>query len=515
LVDKGQGEAYYTLGGPQTASNEPPCWLSAINADGGIAVCWHGQRLYFHVFLRQLGEALASQGFTIFPYASQTSIKAISLKLGKREWLLCDAECVTGTEGMDLGTFAGTMGADWTGSLPDVSRLYHSMLAFQRLTIEHFGVGLKVTAGSAAIAAMSRFLPDGAKWWPPNPLLSAFCRIGGAYRGGYSYGTRYHGLAWKVDINKAYTAALGYGLPLRGVLGTCLHDGKEADGVYLCRVEGRGEYPAYISTWRGFDSGFHKQTAHTFRTLAYLPQAEFAGLRVMGYAVTPLYGFRFTSHLDLSPFTARLAWLQSTYARGTAQHAIGKAFGNSVVGKLAQGRERTDVCYASYPPDTSWHPFITTTQDIVPYLWARTTDKPASYHHIDAATVITARVRNQVYNLMGAWQARGGSVYHVDTDGAIISADPNGIIDLDDKRIGAWRNEGFDSQCTVIRAKCYVWQGKAVTAGVSGIPPETIELALGPKIVTVGRAVLHVPWLGLPQTEDSTYSIGPTDRSPI
>jgi hypothetical protein len=422
--------------------------------------------------------------------ASAGGVLGIEFRLDKEAWLLADVGTMTGSERATLASFTGCPETGGRPSERAVLDLWRTLDRLQGFTLDRFGVGARMTVGSMAVKVLSANLPAEPVWFRPNPLLVAMCRQGGAYRGGLVYAQKYTGPAWRVDVNKLYTWALGQGLPTRSALGRCQQGGVERDGIYLTRVEGVSDMPVPLGAWPNEPARFRKQSRRGWTCLACLPYAEVAGLRALGYNVVPLFGWVFTEHVDTASFVAKLAQAQSSTERGTPEHALAKRLANAVYGKLGESPERTDVIYAAEAPDPSWWPFVTTSLKILPGLWVRRTVRHRPYHHVDAAAVITARGRARMYAAIAGWQCRGGGIVHVDTDGMLLTSDPDGVIPLSETEPGAFRCDAWGLPCTVVGPKWYSLGSVTVTAGASGVTAPQLAIVAAGGQIAIDRHVL-------------------------
>jgi hypothetical protein len=418
-----------------------------------------GARRDFHLLLLGCGRALAEQGWRIHPLASHSDIRGLVLTFGERSWWFCDAEAMTGAP------VDGAIRPPLDDSGPEdarelrLLRLYQSLDRLQVLARESIGVALHVTVGAAGIAAARQVLPTGFIWWKPPALLREACLRGGAYRGGWQFAEPHSGEAWKVDITRSYTWALSLPLPCRSAFGSGYQGDKEAPGIFLCRVKGNSELPLPLSLWDSDVGEFRKQNVRVANSLAFLPQTEYSSVRMLGYDVQPLAGWRFAQHLSLSPLTDRLAGIVRGYPREDLFSQFAKALANSLAGKLGQGPLQDEVCYSADRPDAGWWPFITPDGEVIPYLWARPARVHRAYQHADAAAIVTARVRARTMAFAHEWNRSKGRVVYADTDGLLLTADSRPDLPVSNGGLGDWRLLGRDLKCEVISRKHYRWLG--------------------------------------------------------
>lgn len=505
----GSGVWYDDYDGSDDWTEMAPRSFLGLSQRSPLIFLWQGATLGFHVFLRHLAPVFVRQGFTIYPAASGTEIRAVKLKLGKREWWLCDVGAATGCERMDFDGFSTAFGWGRDSGARNALRLYRALEGYQAIALDLFGLGLKPTVALLALGAARRFLEPDTRWYRPPSLLEAVCRAGGAYRGGYSYGLPYKGTAWNLDLSHAYQWALSFPLPSRSAFGKCEQHGVERDGVYLTRVRGRGHLPAYLAPWSPDDPHFRKRNIWAADCLAFLPSVEYAGLRALGYKVEPGWGFVFTNHVDLSPFTARLSAIEQAYPYGSAQERIARALSVTLYGKLAGSPERTDVCYALEPPDSSWWPFLSTHLEVLENVWTRQTTRASASQHPDAAAVITARVRASLYQAAGEWISRGGSVVYADTDGFSVSTEPAGPIVASFQQYGPWRVKSSTQDGIVLGPRRATLGESVVLPGLSGCSPEVVSLAYSGRSTVVERQVLRAPWASAQPFVRQKYTVRP------
>lgn len=484
--------------------------LSALPARGVLVCFWQGQDYAFHILLRKLAPSLCSAGWAIFPYASGAGIQALRLSRAGQELMLCDVRAMLGVGALTLDSFLDGLGFVNVNGLANVERLYWALLRVQDRLLDTFGVGLRATVGSLALAAAKRHLPAEPLWWRAPALLVSACRFGGAYRGGVVYHRPYRGPAWRVDLTRAYAWALSGGLPCGWAFGKGESDGQERRGIFLCRVKGHSDLPAYLASFDPDRAYFRKQNRRGFDTLAWLPQADYAGLRALGYVVTPLAGFIETSSLTVPGFIEQCFHLQAAFQRGHPLSVIGKHLPNAFYGKLAERAERTDLAYSITPPTPDWLPYMTEHNEVLPGLWCQPTCKVNNHQHVEAAATLTARVRSRVYSFASEWLARGGSIVHIDTDGLILTSDPQDTpLSLSDTP-GRFRLDGHDPDAIIIGPKAYTFGGQVYTAGLSGISQAQLALVVSGEHIAVNRKVLVAPWLGRSQYQVRPWTLRAT-----
>lgn len=469
---------------------------------GRFLIFWGGGRFAFHVLLREYGHLLASRGWSLRPIGTGTEIKAVLLRRGKAAFYWTDAQAMTGCYELAERDFVlGMVGQD-AGWLRGTRALWQAMFEYQRLLLREFGTGLTLTAGMAAVRAASRFLPESAWLWRPPPGLVALCRAGGGYRGGYVYARPYRGPGIKLDINRLYTWAISQALPLRTALGPCVADGVERAGVYLCTVRGPGSLPAYLGVWRGWGAGFKRALWSGDACLAVLPEAEFAGLRALGYGVQPGWGYVFTATFSLADFAGKCARLAAEYGRESPVGQVAKKLPNALYGKLGEGPDRAEVIYQTEPPGDDYWPFITDEGEEVAGLWVRTRRAFRGHQHVDVAATITAEGRSTLYRGLAEIIRTGGHVLAVDTDGALVRHPNPEALDLSASEIGKWRLVSSDPDMVVAGPKLYAVGSTSKAVGVRGISREQVEIAHQHGSVYVAGKRMAAPWSGRPMASE-------------
>lgn len=457
---------------------------------------WGAADAGFHSFLRQLARPLVRLGFTIEPVATGTRCKAIIIRKGRRSWWLTDVQEMIGGSALSVEAFVSEYDPRGAGDTSDPYRLQSALGAFQRQLLGLFGVSLRMTIGSAALRAAQQHVPAKAWLWRPPPLLVAMLRAGHGMRGGYTYAERHDGPAYRVDINKAYTGALGGSLPSRVALVRRPPAGGSTDGVYLCRVTGPGALPAYLAPWDAKARDFVLTYWNGRSCLAVLTTAELPGLRALGFAVEELGGFAFVRTWTLAPFVKLIAAICEQHGRGSAHERTAKLIGNAVYGKLAERPERAEVIYAEKRPTAEWHPMLSDRGDDVPDCWTRTVIQHRPGQHVDVAAAVTGRVRSQLHEAAAIVLALGGRIYHADTDGFLSSIDPSDYLDTANTRPGAWRVEREPQRAIVWGRKGYAFGDDVRAAGFSGLgAAEAEQLAAGGEVVTP-YTPRGAPWSG-------------------
>jgi hypothetical protein len=391
-----------------------------------------------------------------------------------------------------------------------LARLMRALRGFERITLDSFAVGLRVTLGSAAMHAASQHVPADGWVWRTPPLAVTMAREGGGFRGGYSAAERFVGQAWSADLNKAYTSILREPLPGRVALGAAGEGILERPGFYLCRVTGRGIAPVYLSRYEPNTGAFTLDYWHGGDCVAVLPSEEFAGIRQLGYQVEPGYGFVTVSSWHLGGFVAAVDQLVTRYPRGTPQHTVGKLIGNSVYGKFAENPRRMDVMYSASRPADGWRPYTTERGEEVPDVWEGESVAHRPHQHVNVAASITGAVRGQLYQGISAVRSAGGRVVHADTDGLLATVDPSAYLDTSDTRLGAWRVSQTTKLAAIWGPKGSSFGAEVRAAGVQSLTPEQAQrLAQGDELA-MPLETLSAPWRGARRLSDGVRRVRAT-----
>lgn len=469
-----------------------------------------GGKIGLHLMLRAFGRGWLRLGYTIQPLGAGNVIKGLVIRLDKRSWTVVDHVALTGlgalTEDAFLGAFAGTRHADqapptaWAAAL----RGFSSHLS------EHFGTAAQVTIGRTALRAAMRHLPDHRWLWRTPPLPAAMMRAGGGFRGGYAVASRFSGDAWRADMNKAYTWALGEPLPHRMALSRPSGPLWTADGVYVCKVTGRGIVPAYLSVWKGPEAGFERTYHEGGDAWSILPLAELHGLARLGFSVRPVAGYAYSTTFNLAPWLVKLQGILDTHDREHPLSLLAKALGVNVYGKMAESPSRIDLMYALARPGADWHPYTDLDGEEHPDLWERRTEAHRPHQRIDIAATITARVRGRLYEGIADVHEAGGRVIHADTDGLLATIRPNLDARGDGNKIGAWRVDPEPLPSFVWGRKAYAYGDDVRVAGAWGVT--AIDAALLAQGGTLGieASMMAVPWKGTAIMEPLTRTLRAT-----
>ena len=461
---------------------------------GAMLAAWGAADGGFHTFLRQLARPLVRLGFTLEPVATGTRCKAIILRKGRRSIWLNDAQEMIGGGGVQLAGFVGEYAPRSSNGTTTPARLAEALTSFQRQLVSMFGVAIHATIGAAALRAAETYMPRQAYMWRTPPLLVSMMREGHGFRGGYSYAERYDGPAYRLDMNKAYTAALATSLPLKSALVPAGAKFEGMPGVYLSRVHGPGVLPAYLAPWDPPEQGFIPKYWNGVSCLAIVNSSERLGLEALGFRVEQLAGYAYVREWTLEPFARRIAELCAQHGRGSAHERTAKIIGNSVYGKFAESPAREQVMYAMERPGDEWHPMLDLRGDELPDLWTMHVIKHRPAQHVELAAHVTGRVRGWLYEAMGTVVALGGAVVHADTDGMLATVDASPYLAADESRPGSWRADLEPRRAIVWGRKGYAYGDEIKAAGVSGLTvDDASRIASGEAVEATYRAT-PAPW---------------------
>lgn len=470
----------------------------------GALICfWNGARRDFHLILRHMAPYLCARGYQLSVIGPGTKIKALCIRKGKHVWTLTDIPTMLGLDKCTAEQFAfSVLGSTTTGSAT-LMQTWRAVSTYASSLFDAFGVALRPTIGSLAVAISQRYWPDDAWAWRPAPGLVAMCREGGAFRGGYVRSRRYSGPGHKADINSLYLRCLREPLPVQCALGPCVHDGAERPGVYLCRIRGPGAAPVYVARWSGWDRGMVRGMFGRGECLAFLPSAEFAGLRALGYRVEPGAGYVFTRWADLSGLCRAIESVLSAFPRSSPARVAAKKLANALYGQFAQGPHRTGITYSTEQPGDEWLPFVSDAGEEVDGVWTADKEVHRSHQQIHMAAHITAAGRSHLYVALSALHDAGVDCVAVDTDGIIVSADPRPILGDKPGAVGEWRYEGFDPRTVVGNTRFYAFGHTACASGTPEVDRTVVEIAWRDGRVRVRGKTLAPAWKRGPMWRES------------
>lgn len=436
-----------------------------------------GTAWVFDAMIRQWVRPWVHAGYVVQPLVSGHAIKALIVRQGRYRWTLSDFEGMTATDpgqALDEARQLG-IGSRWQDD--DLRTLLAWVETLQRTVQASLGAYLRPTVGGTAVRAAAFDLPDDT-WIPrTQPLLVTMCREGKGFRGGYIYGERFRGEAYKADVRRMYAWALSQSLGYRWALGPCVVDGVERPGIFVCTVSGIARHPVQLPTWRGSLEGFTTSLWSEGEDVAVVPSSEFEGLRALGLTVTPGYGFVATATLTFAPFVDRLQAFITAHGAESAAGRWAKLAGNTLYGKLAVNPHREGVVFSEERPEGRVFPLVTPDGDVFEDMWSVEQVHYAPSQQVAMASMITGYARTKLYGEIAKRVGEGRRVVHAHTDGLVVTGEPPADLPEETDTIGEWRLVGADPDTIVARAGGYVVGGEAKWSGAPSQGRRTVEVA--------------------------------------
>lgn len=424
----------------------------------------NGGRVELRLIAQQWSQRLNELGYTVDVLMGGSRLKALIVKKGRHRWYLVCWESLSGLSPSFVSRLSSAQAGTLSSGAETALSVQQASTRLQSLVLEWFGVGLNLTVSSTGLKAAAKSLPEHVAKFRPLPMLVSMSRAGGGFRGGLVKGHRYSGPTWLVDLNRAYTSALRNELPWRSVLDRCEKNGKERHGMFMCRLRGKAGLPSiYVGRWTGedVDTGWHTDADGT-SFLAVIPSVEFAGIRALGYELSPGFGMVYVRTFTLKTFVTRIVKLCQAFGWQSAEAKFTKLFGNSIYGKFASPILRRDLRISSSRPDKGWLMFVDEHGDPVEDLWERQKPVYQWSQHIDVAADITGVVRGQMYAAQAATIAAGGEVVAMSTDAAILTIEPNNILAVHESDIGKWKLADADTDGLVAGPNAYTVGQKTI-----------------------------------------------------
>jgi hypothetical protein len=132
-----------------------------------------------------------------------------------------------------------------------------------------------------------------------------------------------------------------------------------------------------------------------------------------------------------------------------------KGVGNHSYGKTVEALEPIDYSIALDCPE-GFAPYYGDDSDPVEHVFYRFIDdedqRPKPYHQPQIGSFITAYVRMQMRRVI---LLRPDDWLYGDTDCAVFSSDVTSLLDIDNKRYGAWKIEEAGAEIQIIAKKVY------------------------------------------------------------
>lgn len=489
-MDTNDGAAtssHVTMSGDQRQEAMKSLFCTATS--GTMYVTTGVRRHVLDVWLESFGQVLVDMGYTLQPCVSGGSVSWLKVKKGHRSWTITYFETMTGVApsvGLQLAQAAKGLSPSLQ---PSAAYMYHAIDAVSSFYRSEFGCALKPTAGMIAMKCARRFLPRGEWKWRPAPLLVAMERIGFGYRGGMAYATRYSGPTWRIDVNRQYTNALRYPMPLRAAFGPYEGPERTPHGTFVCRVQlsDRVQYP--LGVWLGSENGFEFRQCGAGSYVCILHTSEFPGLRTAGAIIEPWYGYVYTATFDLGEYVERLQAIVDREGKGSPLGRLTKPLGNYVYGKLGQRPDRVEIAYAADRPGDDWHPYVDNEGKDWVGIWEQNVTRYSASQHVDIAASLTGYARSQTVSTWALLSALGVQVVRCHTDSLTLSLDPSPYICSSDSEIGSWRVETTEDQSIIIGPNAYFDEKGAHIAGVTEPTYEMIERLYDGQVVAVSQTM--------------------------
>lgn len=454
---------------------------------GSLLVTSGLTRHVLDVLLESCGPSLLSMGYSLQPCFSGGAVSFITIRKGKRSWVLTYFETMTGST-VDIGR-ALAQGASHVSLHQSslASALYDASAAYADWLAQEFGAVLHHTVGMTAMECARLTLPADLKIWRPVPLLAAMERAGFGYRGGITYAKRYRGSTWRIDVNRQYTAALAQPLPQEVAFCHYGGAGGSEHGVYVCRVSTDHDISYPLGVWVGPERGFAYTTRIRGTVVCVLHTAEFPALRALGATIEPDHGYAYTRVFSFADYVQRLQTIMDTHGRDSPQAALSKPLGNYLYGKLAQRPERLELLFTDDEPDDTWFPYWDQDGKAWEQVWKRKTVKHSASQHVDIAGTITAGARAQTAQTWAYLQSLGLIVVRCHTDSLTVTEDPSPYLLTDENAIGSWRLEQRDYTSVIVGPNAVFDDDGAHIAGISEPTYDMIDRLYDGQVVSVAQ----------------------------
>lgn len=447
------------------------------------------RRHVLDVWLSSLGPSLLRLGYSLLPCCTSGNISWVRIRKGKRTWTVAYLETASGVSVQTCLDLVKTVAIQSSDGSARVRNLYAACRAYADWLLAEFGVRMRATAGMSAMRAARTHLSNDFWKWRPTPLLVAMERLGGGYRGGLAYATRYRGPTWRIDVNRQYTGTLASALPLSVAFGRADDGETPREGVFMCRVWLSDTVAYPLARWMGYTSGFERGIYGRGEYVCILHSSEFAGLRSSGATIRPSYGFVFTRTFSLSSLVAQIQGIIDTYGKGSARGKCTKPIGNYLYGKFGQRPDREELMYSADNPGKEWWPYIDSDGNDWDNVWTRKVVKHTASQHVDIAAAITGAARGQTIQTWASLSESGVTVVRCHTDSLTVDMDPCGYITTSNDQIGEWALERSDEDSIIVGPNAFFDGDTAHIAGVSNPTYEMIEMMADGQVVRVVQNV--------------------------
>jgi hypothetical protein len=436
-----------------------------------------GSAWVFDALLRDHVPAWVDSGYVVTPLVAGWTCKGLIVRRGRERWTLADFMAMTGTDPAQALAENATPSGSASGAGDTLARLTAWVTRLQEATLATFSVYLRPTLPGTAVRAAGFDLPEGCLIPRPPPYVVAMCRDALGYRGGYVYGQKYRGPAWKADGRRLYARALMEPLGMQWTFGRCMPRANERPGIYLCTIAGDPLHPVQLGTWDGPETGFTLRLWNGGTAIAVLPSSEFAGLRAMGLTVAPGWGWVAERTVDFSGFVVKLQAVLNRYGADSREGRAAKLLGNSLYGRLAVRPDREIAIWSRERPARDAWPMVTPDGRPMADLWEVQELRYSPSQQVGAAAMITAWARGHLYEEMARRIRAGHTIVHAHTDGYVATGSPPADLPQATDEIGAWRLVSVDDDAIVARAAGYTIGEETKWSGAPHQGRRTVEMA--------------------------------------
>lgn len=387
-------------------------------------------------------------------------------------------------------------------SLRDAQTLLLSLIRFDDLVFHTFGVHLRATTASTALAAWQMTIPTGVHY-RPNRAVEEFSRE--AYYGGLVFltDTNIHRNARSYDINSSYPyQMMTHGVPYGDATETTFFNSGKP-GIYDVTVKTPGDLIVPILPRR--DKQGILWNRGTFRTCVTSHELEFA--LANGYRLLEIHRGLVWSEI-IFPFTEFISLCMSIRFehKGTALEEVAKLMQNSLYGKFASKKERRKF-YGTEPQAETRQPWGD--------FWTATEAQDDMLTMPAWAAFITAHAR--LHLLRTVYEVGPEKALYGDTDSITLR---EGIFLPESREYGGWK---CDKKWNVFRArapKIYAGilhddtPGFKLAGAAKGVPRRQWHSAgIFPAILSERQNVIHYTSLESFAVALKTGYIGTHERS--
>lgn len=304
-------------------------------------------------------------------------------------------------------------------AIADVTSLVDAIQRFDSLVYSHYGVHLRGTISSTALAAYQTVMPEQIKLWQNKPEVDEMSRA--AYYGGFCglnfEPYRHYEHVGCVDVNSMYPASM------RGLYpaGWPMHVTSYIDdkpGIYRCTVN----LPDIILAGIPSRTPSGAVCYRTGKFIATLTTVEIEYWKTHGATFEVDEGYVYLTTADLfSDFVDNAEKTRAEFADNKAIDTVIKLIQNSLYGKFGtKDIERRELLWSiNDRPDGGYNIYVDASGEVIDGLWFRMSESKTHYMHPEIAAFVTAnaRVNLQKYiDIVGR-----ENVLYTDTDSLHIS----------------------------------------------------------------------------------------------